>query len=56
MSVTVAFRVSHHLLSVADTDATERMWANGIFTEQIFFLPPSEKLMTTMADTTRSDQ
>ena len=35
-----------------DTDATERDVGAGIFTEQISFAP-SEKLMTTMPDTTR---
>lgn len=35
-----------------DTDATEKDVGAGIFTEQISFAP-SEKLMTTMADTTR---
>ncbi len=35
-----------------DTDATEKDVGAGIFTEQISFAP-SEKLMTTMADTTK---
>lgn len=35
-----------------DTDATEKDVGAGIFTEQIAFAP-SEKLMTTMADTTK---
>ena len=35
-----------------DTDATEKNVGAGIFTEQIAFTP-NEKLMTTMADTTR---
>ena len=35
-----------------DTDATEKDVGAGIFTEQIAFTP-NEKLMTTMADTTR---